>query len=186
MFHNKDCCPICEREVKFCSEHEWFRDYYKCSSCGSIPRQRALMAAIELFYAEWRTLKVHESLPCGRGVSVKMRRECPGYTESQFYPDFPREAMHPQGFRCEDLENLTFPNRSFDLMVTQDVMEYVLNPTRAFAEIARSLKPGTAHVFTVPLVNKARASEVRAKRDSDGSIVYLQPPEYHENPVSLE
>jgi len=185
-FRNQGFCPICEQEVEFCSEHEWFRDHYKCGGCGSIPRERALMAAIELFYPEWRSLKVHESSPCGRGVSVKMKGECTGYTESQFYPDFPRGAMHSQGFRCEDLENLTFPSRSFDLVVTQDVMEHVLNPTRAFAEVARILKPGGSHIFTVPLVNKAQPSEVRAKRDSNGSIVYLQPAEYHENPVSSE
>jgi SAM-dependent methyltransferase len=144
------------------------------------------MVALELFYPGWRSLKVHESSPCGRGVSVKVKNECPGYVASHFYPNFPKGTMHPQGFRCEDLENLTFPSRSFDLVITQDVMEHVLNPTRAFAEIARTLKAGGAHIFTVPLVNKARASEVRAKRDSDGSIVHLQPPEYHENPVSSE
>jgi SAM-dependent methyltransferase len=144
------------------------------------------MAVIELFYPRWRSLKVHESSPCGRGVSVKLRAECPSYTESQFYPDFPRGTTHPHGFRCEDLESLSFADESFDLVITQDVMEHVLNPTRAFAEIARTLKPGGAHTFTVPLVNKAQASEVRAKRDSDRSIVHLHPPEYHENPVSSE
>jgi SAM-dependent methyltransferase len=185
-FRNEGLCPICEKTTEFSSDYDWFRDHYKCSGCGSIPRERALMAAIELYYPEWRTLNVHESSPCGRGVSVKMSGECPGYTESQFYPDFPLGAIHPEGFRCEDLENLTFPSRFFDLMITQDVMEHVLNPTRAFAEIARTLKPGGAHAFTVPLVNKGRSSEIRAKRDKDGSIVYLQPPEYHENPVSAE
>jgi SAM-dependent methyltransferase len=144
------------------------------------------MVAIELFYPTWRSLRIHESSPCGRGVSIKLKNECPGYVASQFYPDFPRGTTHPHGFRCEDLENLTFPNASFDLIITQDVMEHVLNPTRAFAEIARTLKPGGAHIFTVPLVNKTQASEVRAKRDSDGAIVYLQAPEYHENPVSSE
>jgi SAM-dependent methyltransferase len=142
------------------------------------------MVALELFYPAWRSLKVHESSPCGRGVSVKLRSECPGYVASQFYPEFPGGTIHPHGFRCEDLESLSFGNEAFDLVITQDVMEHVLDPTRAFAKIARTLKPGGAHIFTVPLVNKARASEVRAKRDSDGSVVYLQPPEYHENPVS--
>jgi SAM-dependent methyltransferase len=146
------------------------------------------MVTIEMFYPEWRALKVHESSPCGRGVSVKLREECPGYLASQYYEDFSRGMMHPQGFRCEDLENLTFQSKSFDLTVTQDVMEHVFNPTRAFAEIARTLKPGGAHIFTVPLVNKARPSEVRAKRDKDnpGSIVYLQPAEYHDNPASAK
>ena len=50
MFKNRGFCPICEPEVEFSSEHEWFRDHYKCSGCGSIPRERALMAAIEMFY----------------------------------------------------------------------------------------------------------------------------------------
>jgi SAM-dependent methyltransferase len=91
--------------------------------------------------------------------------------------------MHPHGFRCEDLESLRFGNECFDLVITQDVMEHVLNPTRAFSEIARTLKPGGAHIFTVPLVNKGRPSECRAKRDEDGTVVYLCTPEYHGNPI---
>lgn len=183
MFKNRGFCPICEREVEFSSEHEWFRDHYKCSGCGSIPRERALMAAIEMSYPEWRSLKVHESSPCGRGVSVKLKEECPGYVASQYYEDFSRGSVHPQGFRCEDLENLTFSSRSFDLVITQDVMEHVLNPTRAFAEIARTLKPGGAHISTVPLVNRAQPSQARARRGEDGSIIYLCTPEYHGNPI---
>jgi SAM-dependent methyltransferase len=183
IFRNQGNCPICEHEVEFYSDHEWFRDHYTCTSCGSIPRERALMVAIELFYPTWRCLRVHESSPCGRGVSIKLKNECPGYVASQFYPEFPRGATHPQGFRCENLENLTFPDESFDLVITQDVMEHVLNPTRAFAEIARTLKPGGAHISTVPLVNKAQPSQARAKRGEDGSIVYLCTPEYHGNPI---
>jgi SAM-dependent methyltransferase len=140
------------------------------------------MVAIELFYPAWRSLKVHESSPCGRGVSMKLKEECPDYIASQFYPDFPRGAMGPHGFRCEDLEKLSFTNESFDLVITQDVMEHILNPARAFVEIARTLKRNGAHIFTVPLVNKSRSSEVRAQRDLDG-IVHLKSPEYHGNPI---
>ena len=62
-------------------------------------------------------------------------------------------------------------------------MEHILNPVLAFVEIARTLKPGGAHIFTVPLINKDRPSEVRAKRDEQGSIIYLRTPEYHGNPI---
>ena len=141
------------------------------------------MVAIELFCPQWRSLKVHESSPCGRGVSVKLQLECADYIASHFYPDFPRGTTHPHGFRCEDLESLSFGDESFDLVITQDVMEHVLNPNRAFAEIARTLKSGGAHISTVPLVNKARPSQARAKRGEDGSIVYLCTPEYHGNPI---
>jgi SAM-dependent methyltransferase len=93
--------------------------------------------------------------------------------------------VHPDGFRCEDLENVTFENESFDLMITQDVMEHVLDPARAFAEIARTLKPQGAHIFTVPLVKKEQPSASRARRTKDGGIDYLCPPEYHANFSSI-
>jgi SAM-dependent methyltransferase len=183
VFRNKGVCPICEHEVEFYSNDSWFRDHYQCSTCGSIPRERALMVALESCYPEWRSLKVHESSPCGRGVSLKLQNECAGYVASHFYPDFPRGTAHPDGFLCEDLENLSFGNESFELFITQDVLEHVLNPARAFAEIARTLKSGGAHIFTVPLVNKSRLSESRAKTDEKGSIIYLRTPEYHGNPI---
>ena len=44
---------------------------------------------------------------------------------------------------------MTFQNESFDLFITQDVFEHVMEPNKAFKEIERVLKPGGAHVFTV-------------------------------------
>ena len=58
-------------------------------------------------------------------------------------------------------------------------MEHVLNPAKAFAEIARTLKPSGAHVFTVPIVRKAKQSRVRARPDRAGGIEQLLPAEYH-------
>lgn len=73
-----------------------------------------------------------------------------------------------------------------DLHITQDVMEHVFNSDAAFREIARTLKPGGAHVFTVPIVNKHSPSQVRAQLGADGKIVHLMPPIYHGNPVNAE
>ena len=68
--------------------------------------------------------------------------------------------------------------------MTQDVMEHIFDPARAFAEIARVLKPGGAHIFSVPLVNKEKPSEVWARRDDAGNIVHVREAEYHKNPIS--
>jgi SAM-dependent methyltransferase len=182
LIRNKGKCPICEQEVEFYSDHEWFRDHYQCSRCHSIPRERALIVALEMFYPNWRSLNVHESSPSGRGVSLKLKNECPGYVASHFYPDFPLGAKHPDGFWCENLENLTLRDESLDLFITQDVMEHVLNPSVAFREIARTLKRGGAHICTVPMVNKSRPSHLRAKTGDQGAIVYLSEPQYHGNP----
>jgi SAM-dependent methyltransferase len=85
------------------------------------------------------------------------------------------------GVRCENLEKLTFADGSFDLVITQDVFEHVLHPAPAFREIERVLRPGGAHVFTVPLY-KDRKTVVRAAGETN-NITYLHKPMYHGNPV---
>jgi SAM-dependent methyltransferase len=87
-----------------------------------------------------------------------------------------------RGVRAENLECLTFPDESFDLVVTQDVLEHVLRPPLALTEIARVLRPGGSHVFTVPYF-RGRASVVRASPDENGSILHLLPPDYHGDPI---
>ena len=182
-FENAGYCYCCDRQTVFQSTDEWFRDHYVCSSCGSIPRERALMYCVEKFFPGWRECRVHESSPAGRGASVKLRGQAREYIPSQFFPDAEPGAWH-NGAQCENLECMTFEDDSIDLHVTQDVMEHVFNPDRAFKEIARTLRPGGAHIFTVPLVNKEKPTEICARLDDEGHIVHLREPEYHGNPVS--
>src|SRR6266508_5153019 len=155
VLENDGTCPTCDERVRFVARDAWLRDNYSCPRCASIPRERALMLTIERFFPRWRELVIHESSPVGRGASEKLRKACSGYSASQFYPGQPL-GVNPTGqrYRNEDLECLTFPDGSIDLFVTQDVMEHVLDPVKAFAEIARVLRPGGAHVFSVPLVSK--------------------------------
>ena len=68
-------------------------------------------------------------------------------------------------------------------MVTQDVFEHIFDVDAAFREIRRTLRPDGAHIFTTPLVNKARPTECRASRAADGSVRHHAEPEYHGNPV---
>lgn len=180
-------CPICEKEVVFRSSNPWLRDNLLCSKCASIPRERALMAVIKLYYPDFRALVIHESSPGSRGVSKKLKNECESYSTSHFYQEMELGVYHPEhGHRCEDLENLTFEGESFDLFITQDVMEHVFDPERAFKEIARVLKPGGAHIFTVPIINKEHASECWASRDGEGVVIYHHEPEYHGNPIDAK
>src|SRR4029453_15169487 len=72
---------------------------------------------------------------------------------------------------------------SIDIHVTQDVFEHVLDPDAAFREIARTLRPGGAHVFTVPLVCGRKPSRPRAVRGADGGVVHCLEPKHHLNPA---
>ena len=178
-FSRRGYCPCCDQTVRFLALDSWLGDSFKCLSCGSIPRQRALMVVLERHYPGWKDLHIHESSPNRGG---RLERDCKHYLASQFFPGRPLGEVF-DGYRNEDLEKQTFPDSAFDLVVTQDVMEHVYDPLAAFREIARTLKPGGAHILSVPLVNKHRPSEVWATKAPDGSPVFAGEAEFHGNPV---
>ena len=63
----------------------------------------------------------------------------------------PAGLRSQKGLRRENLERLSFADNSFDLVITADVLEHVGDLKAALFEIARVLKPGGRHVFTVPV-----------------------------------
>jgi len=180
---NKGYCYCCKKEVAFNAVSDWLRDHYLCQNCGCLPRERALMYCIEKFFKGWENYAIHESSPVNRGASKRLKREARDYKASQFFLNYPLGAMHPSGFMNQDLENQSYEDGAFDLVVTQDVMEHIFDPAKAFQEIARTLKHGGAHIFTVPMVNKEKPTEIWAAKNEDGTINYLREPEYHGNPV---
>jgi hypothetical protein len=114
------------REGKtFRAVNDWFRDHLLCNSCegGSIPRERATMHVLERGYPIWRQARIHESSPVFRSISLLLLRECPGYLPTYFFPGARLGTIHNK-FRCEDIENQTFADESFDIVITQDVMQF--------------------------------------------------------------
>jgi SAM-dependent methyltransferase len=145
------------------------------------------MFCIERFFPQWRNLSIHESSPVlGRGANRRLSKEAPAYVPSHYYAGVaPGKIVN--GIRCENLEHLSFGDESFDLHITQDVFEHLFNPAAASREIARTLRPGGAHVFTTPLVRKNEPTRFCASLAPDGTVVHLvEPPEYHGNPISSE
>lgn len=180
-FENAGYCSVCRAEAKFVAYGEWLRDQYVCTSCGSIPRQRALMLRMAQDFSDWSTLAIHESSPSAGGASALLTKLCASYSSSQFLPGV-APGTSQNGLRCENLEALTFADGSFDLFITQDVFEHVFNPGAAFREVMRVLKPGGAHVFTAPKHKGIRASYPRATL-ANGKITHLLEESYHGNPV---
>jgi hypothetical protein len=174
-------CPVCDQQSRFQAWDPWLRDSFICLNCNSVPRGRAFHAVLETVCPTWRELQLHECSPSD--PDGKLARECRAYTMTHYDPALPPGA-EASGWRNENLEAQTFPDESFDLVVTQDVFEHVFEPDRAIAEIARTLKPGGLHVATVPLANKGSPSQRRARRTADGEVEHLAHPLHHLNPIS--
>ena len=121
---------------------------------------------------------MHESSPGSRFFADR----CERYSYSFFFEDAPLGASK-DGIPCQSLESLTYPAESFDIFITQDVLEHVFHPDTAFAEISRVLRPGGAHIFTVPKHKGLLKSRRRASLEDSRTIHHL-PEEYHGNPIS--
>jgi 2-polyprenyl-3-methyl-5-hydroxy-6-metoxy-1,4-benzoquinol methylase len=184
LFEYNGFCPICEENRMFVSDNEWFRDHLLCTGCHSIPRERAVMRLITELKPDWRNLAIHESSPSSRGTSMKLMQHCGGYVSSQYDSSLSPGKLHPRKkYRNEDLGNQTFPDESFDIVVTQDVFEHLPDPAAAIKEIARTLKQGGVHIASVPLVRKWGSSRNRVRQLQGGEVEHILPPEYHGNPV---
>jgi hypothetical protein len=149
-------CLVCDHQTLFVETGPWLANHYRCVRCHSVPRWRGIIHVLESKFPDWRNLTIHE---CGAGgpATRKFRRESTRYSSSCYLvPEVPRGDV-VGNVSCQDIEDLTFADESFDLVITQDVLEHVLRPDRAVAEIARILRSGGAHVFTVPIYHGRRS-----------------------------
>lgn len=171
-------CPVCGNRTVFLETGPWLRDELLCFFCRSIPRQRAVVTKLEELYPDWKGLRILEPSP-GGPTFRKFKKECGMYVPTRYHSGAGTGAV-VEGMLVADLEDLGFDDESFDIVITQDVLEHVFDPAAAFREIMRVLKPGGAHIFTVPYY--PLRDTVRRADPRSGSVECLLPPIYHGDP----
>jgi 2-polyprenyl-3-methyl-5-hydroxy-6-metoxy-1,4-benzoquinol methylase len=108
---------------------------------------------------------------------------------SSFKPTLPLGEKIAPGVLNQSLEQLTFSDESFDILITSDVMEHVRLDFSAHREILRVLKPGGIYLFTVPNFRDRRETLVRVlvhDPDDPSKDEFLTEPEYHGDANSEE
>lgn len=167
------------------------RESLLCAWCNSSLRVRCLAAAaVALFggpgmsFAQllerpsFRRLDVAEMNPIGSADSLhRMLLRLPKLAYSS-YSGRAGLGQIVGGVRNEDLCNLTYPDGSFDLLLSSDTLEHVPDVDRAIAETLRVLRPGGVHLFTVPLV-ATRPGSLRRAVMRDEQVEHELPPRYH-------
>ncbi len=93
-------------------------------------------------------------------------------------------SVSDAGIRHEDITSLSFSDKSFDKVISLDVLEHVYHYYRAFEECFRILKPGGRMLWTVPFGPGYRDNSVRASINDSGEIIHHYPAEYHGDPVT--
>jgi hypothetical protein len=90
------------------------------------------------------------------------------------------------GIRNEDFTQLTFSDSSFDIVITNDVLEHIPDYQKTYHEMHRVLKKDGYAFISVPFDTRSYENTKRAEIDPSGSIHHLLPPEYHGDPVNPE
>jgi SAM-dependent methyltransferase len=94
--------------------------------------------------------------------------------------------VNAAGVRHEDLTRLSFPDASFDAILTFDVLEHIPRYRAALAECHRVLRPGGSMLFSIPFLEDSPATRTRARFAENGELVHLLPPIFHGDPVNPE
>lgn len=184
-------CYVCGNNDNFHTQNGFSLREACCLACGASRRTSDLARCIIHEFGEHDCLSLRQYIPSipelkiyeaqADGALHKVLMDLPGYVCSEFLVGVAPGALSKDGVRCENLEALTFPDNSFDLVVTQDVFEHIAEPIVGFREIARVLRPGGKHIFTVP-VHEGRKTVVRVDTQS-GKPVFCLPKVYHGDPL---
>jgi SAM-dependent methyltransferase len=181
-------CPVCGRKARFSGFTTNLRESGICSACGSFNRQRQMAAAVR------QRLGLREAGPLSLPANFKVfNTESTGalhnmlaaqsdYVCSEYFGVEYESGKVISGVQHQDLQALSFPNASFDLILSSDVLEHMPDPYRAHREIFRVLKAGGRHIFTVPYCMNMAKDDTRA-RLTNGEIEYFGEKLYHGDPV---
>jgi SAM-dependent methyltransferase len=187
-------CAMCERAVGFNVSFAYsyqrdaegrplpnWREQLQCE-CGFGNRMRA---AAQIIRQEIRPRPDARIYLTERvtGLYEWLKGRYPGLVGSEYLGGRVPLGAALDDIRNEDLTALTFDDRSFDLILSFDVMEHVPDSDRALRECFRCLDSGGSLVFSAPFRLDRHENLVRARVRPDGTIDHRLPPEYHENPV---
>ncbi|MDW7772651.1 MAG: class I SAM-dependent methyltransferase [Desulfobulbaceae bacterium] len=172
-------CPVCDyRRVIVRMRNNPIS--VRCLTCRSTAVTMSLVGVLRRFVPELTEKKVYELSSRGPLVNF-LKRNCKKLTCSE-YLDGVKPGDFKDGVQCQDVQQLTFPDNSFDICTSTEVFEHVPDDLAGFAEIRRVLRPGGLFIFTVPVFPSPETIE-RARLDRKFEVRHLLPPQYHSDPI---
>lgn len=187
--HVPGLCNVCGQDKGFTLKTANFREDLACTACWSFTRKRQITAAVlsELgaphpaILRQCRHLLPEAIWLMETGAYAQEFATANLVTSDYLSADAVSGQIY-KGVRHEDAMNPSFAAETLDLIISSDVMEHIPDPYLAHRQLYRCLKPGGAHIFTVPFFAHKACDEVRAAM-SEGKEILLAPPEYHGDPL---
>lgn len=170
-------CPLCDGRLLLRLSRDPIG--VRCLRCAASAITLSMLSTLLAARPGFRGERVYELSSRGP-LHGFLRREVADFTFSEYFDGVAPGAFR-DGVQCQDIQRLTHPDASFDLVTSTEVFEHVADDRRGFAEIRRVLRPGGAFIFTVPLEDADRTVERAVVRD--GAVQHLLAPAYHDDRI---
>ena len=141
---HKYICPICNYKGPFMDKNN--RHRAKCPKCGELERARMAMLVFNEIYDDHKASQTDVLHISPENFLRKIfKKKYKSYISSDLY----RKDVDHQF----DIEEIPYPDNSFDLVFASHVLEYVKNDKKAINEIKRVLRPGGLAFLPVPMLH---------------------------------
>lgn len=186
-YHTIAWCNLCRRRTLFVCDLAADRWIRRCCSCRSTPKYRAIVQVIESEAGQQvsqyiRDHKIYE-LSTTSPIFLKLRGHT-NYEASGYFSDRPFGEKITSFYWNQDLQKLSFPSESFDVVISSETMEHVRRPWQGFSEVYRVLKAGGFYVFTIPYRDdRFTRSRVDTSGEEDKCLMEKI---YHQDPYRPE
>ena len=141
---HKYICPICNYKGPFMDKNN--RHRAKCPKCGELERARIAMLVVNEIYDDHKASQTDVLHISPENFLRKIfKKKYKSYISSDLY----RKDVDHQF----DIEEIPYPDNSFDLVFASHVLEYVKNDKKAINEIKRVLRPGGLAFLPVPMLH---------------------------------
>lgn len=162
-----------------------WRETLNCAVTGFNNRMRATFHLFDIEMAPYPDCEIYITEQI-TPIYTYFKSKYPSTIGSEFLGErCPYGTIDKNGVRNETLTALSFPDQSFDILISLDVLEHIPDYQLAFKECARVLRPGGKMLWSVPFAANSPSNIVRAKIEND-KIVHILPPEYHGDPLSTD
>lgn len=195
-------CNLGATETDFSVSSDNLREDVVSESTRSINRHRQVVCALSLAvfgcphasladiaeHVNRRALRVYMA-EANSALFLFLKQHLDPYllTYSEYFGDgFRSGEVVTDGITHQDLQQTSFDDESFDIVLTCEVFEHIPDALRAEREVVRILKPGGVYCFTVPFIPHGESDLVLAERSPDGEIRHFAEPQYHGDPIRPE
>lgn len=186
-------CAICQCETQFYCDFLYknenngvitpnWRESLICRSCGLRNRMRGCLHVFLQEFSPSADSKIYITEQLTLAYRW-LRGRFGSVTGSEYISQDHQGGTLIRGVRHEDVERTSFQDQTFDIVLSFDILEHVVNLDAALSEMHRILKPGGRLFVTAPTNLNAAETLTRASVNKEGIIEHYEEPEYHGNPV---